>query len=140
MSTTSPRTVKTALATLFNADDDLTDVTFHTSNAAITDLTPDYVVLGDVDGRDEPFAMSGKQRTIYRITCSSRFKSATADAAFDKAWTVKDAIAAVLATGWTVSGNTLDAQLGDWEINETYDADDGRVAALEFEIVIQDTN
>lgn len=138
--TTSPRSVKAALATLLNADADLTDVTFHTSTASVTDLIPDWVVLGNVEGNDDPYTMGGGQLSTYTIECEGRFKSATADAAFDRAWEVKDAIAQVVATAHTVSSNVLDAQVGRWEIAESIDPDDGRVAGLEFSITVRDSN
>lgn len=138
--TTSPRTVKTAMATLFNADADLTSVTFHTSVKPLTDLTPDYVVLGNIEGDDSAYHMGSGQLSTYTIECSAMLRSATADAAFDRAWEVKDAIAQVLAANHTVTSNVLDAQLGRWEINEGIDPNDGRLVALEFQIEVRDSN
>ncbi len=138
--TTSPRTVKTALAALFNANGSLTNVTFHDTAVPEDKLLPEYIVLGNLSASVEPFAMGGTVLHEYDIECEGKLKAAVGTVAFDRAWTVLDAIITVVAANETVSGNVLDVNVTEWEIVEGIDPNDGRVAALEFTIQVKDTS
>lgn len=140
MATTGPRAVKAALKTLLNANGDLTDVTIFTYTAKGEELVREYIVLGDVEGSIEALTMGGNTLSEYTIECESMIHQPAADDAQDRAWTMLDAVASVLASGWTVSGNVIDAELDTWSLEETVKDDGNRRVDVEFTIKVRDTS
>lgn len=136
---TGPRLVKDALAALFSADAAFTGVTIFTYTAKTDEITTrNYLVLGDVVGVDEPHTMAGGRLNTYTIECTSSVSQPLPDGTSDRAWELLSTVAGILATGWTVSGNVIDADIGTWEVSERVHPDGGRVADLEFTIEVRD--
>lgn len=136
---TGPRLVKDAMRTLFAADEAFDGVTIFTYTAKDDEITTrDYLVMGDVTGNDEPHTMGGGRLTTYTIECTSSVTQPLPVGTADRAWTLLSTIASILATGWTVSGNVIDADIGTWEISERVHPNGGRVADIEFTIEVRD--
>lgn len=141
MATTGPRVVKAALAVLLEAKGALSGVTIYTYT--VTDEsrnTREYLILGNVEGTAEPNTMGGSVLSDYVISCQFAVNQPTVDGTADRGWAILDAVAEVLASDWTISGNVLDADLETFELNETVDADGGRRVDVEFTIRIRDLN
>ena len=141
MATTGPRVVKAALTTLLEADGAFTGVTIYTYTADLDSIkTREWLILGDVKGGTEPNTMGGGTLSEYTIECSTTVHQPDADATADRGWAILDAVSEILASGWTVSGNVLDAEIGEFELSETIYAGGGRSVAVEFEIKVRDLN
>ncbi len=141
MATTGPRVVKAALVTLLEADNAFTDVTIYTYTVDTDSIkTREWLVLGDVKGGTEWNAMGGKTLSEYTIECVSSVHQPAPNATADRGWAILDALAEVLASGWTVSGNALDAEIDTFELSETIHADGGRRVDIEFTIKVRDLN
>ena len=139
MAATSPRAVKEALKTLIEAQ--VATVTVYTANQTQEAIDRDHLVLGDVNGSSDPSTMGGSVLYEYTIEGSAMLHLPAKTDAQDKAWQLLSAVADVIASGWTVTGNTMDADLTQWSIEESADpAGRGWQQHVEFEIRIRDLN
>lgn len=138
---TSPRTVKAALAALLTAHADLISATIYDRPRTVERMAREAITLGNLTGNDSPFTAGGGQLSEYRIAGMVVVTKPNAEDAFDRAWSMFSAIQSVLATNDTLSDTVLDAQMGDWSIEEVIDPDNagGRVE-VEFTVEIRDTN
>lgn len=138
MAATSPRLVKEALKTLIETE---TSVTVYTATQSLDAIDRDHLVLGDIQGTSDPNTMGGSVLYEYSIDGSALLHMPSKPDAQDKAWQLLGAVADVIAAGWTVSGNTLDADLTEWGIEETVDSNGrGWQQQVEFTIRIRDLN
>ena len=139
MSVTAPSAVKAALKTLLEADNDLSGVTVYTSPESADTLDREHVVLGNVKGRNEPFAMGYTFLSTYDIECTAMFHKPAKSDTVDRAWVLLQNVSDIVAGNWTVSGNTLDAEVTDWEYDEMPHPDGkGWQTTVEFTIAIKD--
>ena len=89
----------------------------------------------------EQFGMGGATLlTTYTIAGEFAIHQPAADSSADRAWAILDAIGTIVGANWTVAGNTLNADLSTFTIEETVFAESGRRVDVEFTITIEDTS
>ena len=127
--------------TLLAAKPAAAGVEMFTYTATLDNLTTrEHVIFGDIEGTIAPFAMGGRTVANYTISCVSMLHQPAADDAADRAWAILNAVAEVLASDWTISGNVLDANLASFTISEGVKDQGGRRVDVEFVIAVEDTN
>jgi hypothetical protein len=140
MALTGPRQVKAAFASLLSAK--VSGLTIYTFNPSDDALDRDHVIFGDVSGSIDPNTMGGGVLADYRIDGSFSVTLPNEDDADDRAWTLINALAEVVADdkSWTVSGTVMDADIVEFELNQDRHPNGGARVEAEFAIRVRDLN